>query len=69
MVQCGPEIVHNVAEDGAQFDWDVFLDANAVDILSALRISPSDEAVWLAVEERFNGRLEIQNVAFGPFNF
>jgi hypothetical protein len=61
--------MNGVTDDGAEIDWDSFLDAHAIDILASVRIYLMNQVVWLAVVEGFYRRFKIVNVAFGPFNF
>jgi hypothetical protein len=69
VVEDSAKIMNGVTDDGAEIDWDSFLDAHAIDILASVRIYLMNQVVWLAVVEGFYRRFKIVNVAFGPFNF
>lgn len=69
LVECGTKIVDGIASDCAQLDWQDFVNANADDILSGLRITLSDDLVGLCCHERLDGQLELLDVSFGPFYF
>ena len=68
LVECGPQIVNNIANDGAEFDWEAFFDANAKYILSSFRIDLTDELVRVSIKEGLDGRFKLLSVAFCPFN-
>tara|TARA_R110002110_G_scaffold45692_8_gene139016 strand:- start:3997 stop:4758 length:762 start_codon:yes stop_codon:yes gene_type:complete len=46
-IESGPEIVSNVANDTANFDWDVFVDNHADDVFAALGVCVKDDVVWI----------------------
>lgn len=68
-IQCGPEIVDGITDYSSDLEWDVFVDLHAVNILTGLRVLLFDKFVWAGFVESFDGRLEVRDVAFGPFDF
>lgn len=69
MIERGSKVVDNIADNSAQLDWNRFIDAYAMDILSGVRIYIMDKSAFCRVDERIGGLFQVTNVAFGPFNF
>jgi hypothetical protein len=68
LIQSRTQIVHNVADRGAQAGWHVFDDVNPVDVAARLRVLVSDDAVWVALDEGPDVSFKLTDVAFGPFD-
>lgn len=61
--------MNGVAECCTQLDWDAFVNSYSVDILARLRVHLMDKFVGVTFMKRPDCRLEILDVAFGPFEF
>ena len=59
----------NVAENRADFGWNIRDFANPEHPISRLRIVLNDDWVGFAVKESGNSRMEVFDVLFGPFGF
>ncbi len=69
LVESSPQVMDSIAERCAQLDWDAFVNSYTVDILAGLRVNLMDDLVGLTFMKRPYCRLEILDVAFGPFEF
>lgn len=68
LVERSAQVVNDIADDAAQAGWHIFADLDPVDQISSLRVIISDDKVWVASVERADFRLQLTDVAFGPFN-
>lgn len=69
VIKSGSKIVDGIPDDGAQPDWEAFVDSHAEDILSSIGISASNDEIWFGCVVPLNSRLQLLDVLFGPFNF
>ena len=69
LIECGPEIVDNVSNNGTDTDWNRFVNTHAVDILSGLCVVFTNGFVWFGLVEGLEKRFEFRDVLFGPFDF
>lgn len=69
VVQTRPKVVDDITNDGRQLGWQRFVNTHAIDVISSSRILLSDHFVWAAFVEDFDGRLQLRDVLFGPFDF
>jgi hypothetical protein len=64
LIQSRSEVMNDVSDQNTKIGWHAFVNANAINIASGLRVCLSDQFVWFAFKESFPGGIYFSKVEF-----
>ncbi len=67
-VQCGSEVVNDIANDDCEILRNVFADSHSPEVIPGLRIFLNDNCIWISGIKSLDSRVQLRDMLLGPFN-